>query len=127
MADILAAARVVIAEKGYENTVLSDIAERAGVVEGTLYRFFENKQELLVRVAEDWFQEQLTNDSTVVSIRGTWNKLRHLVWKSLSVVKRNPALSRFVLTEIRPNPNYRNTGLFDLNRRDPRCLRRGDC
>lgn len=117
MADILAAARVAIAEKGYENTVMSDIAQRAGVVEGTLYRFFEGKQELLVRVAEDWFQEQLVNDSTVTSIHGTWNKLRYLVWRGLMTVRRNPAISRFVLTEIRPNPNYRSTALFQLNRR----------
>ncbi len=117
MADILAAARVVIAEKGYENTVLSDIARRAGVVEGTLYRYFTNKQELLIRVAEDWFREQLTGDLAVASIRGTWNKLRHLVWHALQVVRRHPALSRFVLTEVRPNPNYRSTELFNLNRR----------
>lgn len=117
MADILAAARAVIAEKGYENTVMSDIAQRAGVVEGSLYRFFENKQELLIRVTEDWFQEQLTSDSGVASIRGTWNKLRHLIWRALMVIRRHPALSRFVLTEIRPNPNYRSMPLFQLNRR----------
>lgn len=117
MADIMVAARAVFAEKGHENTLMSDIAQRAGIVEGTLYRFFETRQELLIRVAEDWFHEQLVSDSGLASIRGTWNKLRHLVWRSLSIIRQNPALSRFVLTEIRPNPNYRSTKLFELNRR----------
>jgi AcrR family transcriptional regulator len=117
MADIMAAARFVIAEKGYENVLMSDIARQAGVVEGTLYRYFENKQDLLVRVAEDWFREQLADSSELASINGTRNKLRHLVWRALMVTRRQPVLSRFLLTEVRPDPNYRETPFFELNRR----------
>ncbi len=117
MADILAAARVIIAEKGYENTLLSDIAQQAGVADGTLYRYFESKQDLLIRVAEDWFDEQLSEYSQLASIRGTWARLRHLVWRALMVTRNQPSLSRFLLTEIRPDPNYRSTKLFMLNRR----------
>jgi TetR/AcrR family fatty acid metabolism transcriptional regulator len=117
LADIMTAARIVIAEKGHENTMMSDIAQRAGIVEGTLYRFFKNKQELLVRVAEDWIREQLTDDPVRSSIRGTWNKLRHFVWRALLIIRLHPTLSRFVFTEIRPNPNYRSTVFFELNRR----------
>ena len=62
VADILAAARQVIAEKGYENVLMSDIADRAGIVEGSLYRYFESKQDLLTKVADDWFEEVLTTD-----------------------------------------------------------------
>ncbi len=113
----MAAARSVIAEKGHENTLLSDIAERAGIVEGSLYRFFTNKQELLVRVAEDWLREETASDGDAASIRGTWNQLRYLVGRSLQMVRRNPPLSRFLYTEIRSNPNYRNTAFYELNHR----------
>src|SRR5690554_2754510 len=75
-ADILAAARAVVAEKGYENTVLADIAQRAEVVEGTIYRYFKNKRDLLVKVAEIWFGEQLIEDEHLRFIEGTQNKLR---------------------------------------------------
>ena len=37
-ADILAAARAVFRLRGYENASISEIAERAGVVEGSIYR-----------------------------------------------------------------------------------------
>jgi TetR/AcrR family fatty acid metabolism transcriptional regulator len=124
IADIMAAAREVIGEKGHENTIMSDIAQRAGIVEASLYRFFDNKQDLLVRVAEDWFREQLASDPELDAIRGTWNKLRHLVWRSLLIVRRNPPLTRFILTEIRPNPNYRSTVFFELNRRFTAQVRR---
>ena len=51
VADIMSAARRVIAERGYENALMSEIAEQAGIVEGSLYRYFENKRDLLTKVA----------------------------------------------------------------------------
>lgn len=117
VSDIMSAARSVIAEKGYENALMSDIAERAGVVEGSLYRYFENRRDLLTKVADDWFEEVLSKDSGLSSIHGTSNKLRHLVWRALSTIRSQPALSRFVLLELRPDPNYRSSRSFMLNRR----------
>ena len=89
-AHIMAAAREVIAEKGYEKTLIADIAKRAGVVEGTIYRYFHNKRDLLIKVAEVWFSEQLTSDSQLDSIQGVQNKLQYLAWRTLSIIKREP-------------------------------------
>jgi len=114
---ILAAARVVIAEKGYENTVITDIARQAGIVEGTIYRYFKNKRELLVRVAEIWFAEKLSEDSLVSSIRGTRDKLRYLAMRTLSIIRSDPVLTRFILMELRADPDYRTSVFFQLNRR----------
>jgi AcrR family transcriptional regulator len=116
-AEIIAAARVVIAERGYEATSMLAIAQHAGVVEGTLYRFFKTKEELMLRVAEEWLEELLTEDFGLGSIRGTWNQLRHLVWRVLHLMRTQPAVSRFVLIEMRPMPAYRSTKLFRLTRR----------
>lgn len=116
-ADILSAARAVIAEKGYENTLLSDIAKRAGVVDGTIYRYFDNKRALLIKVAEVWFGEQLTVDSHLDSIAGTQNKLRHLAWRTLDIIRREPVLARFMLMELRPDPTYKSTSFFEFNKK----------
>lgn len=116
-ADILAAARAVVAEKGYENTLLSDIAKRAGVVDGTIYRYFENKRDLLIKVAEVWFGEQLTLDSQLDSIDGTQNKLRYLAWRTLDIIRREPVLARFMLMELRPDPSYKSTPFFEFNKK----------
>ena len=115
--DIMAAARAVVTEKGYEKVLISEIAERAGVVEGTIYRYFDNKRDLLVKVAEAWFGEALAEDSRVDTIDGTQNKLRHLAWRTLNVIRREPVLARFMLMELRPDPGYRGSPFFDLNQR----------
>lgn len=117
VADIMAAARQVIAERGYENALMSEIADRAGIVEGTLYRYFDNKRDLLTKVVDDWFEEVLSSDSNLASIRGTWNRLRHLTWRALQAIRSQPALSRYMLLEIRRDPDYRHTRSFKLNRR----------
>jgi AcrR family transcriptional regulator len=114
---ILAAARIVLADKGYEKTVIADIAREAGIVEGTIYRYFKNKRDLLVKVAEIWFAEKLTEDSHLASIPGTRNKLRHLAVRTLSIIRSDPVLSRFLLIELRPDPSYRTSPFFELNRR----------
>lgn len=118
VAEILEAARAVFTQSGYENALISDIAERAGVVEGSIYRYFENKRDLLTKVIEHWYGGFLADDeSQFPSVRGTWNRLRYLIWHHLSTIHGEPALSRLVFTEFRPNPAYRTTSLFALNRR----------
>ena len=55
------AARAVLAEHGAHESFISEVAERAGVVEGSLYRFFSSKRDLIEKVAEDWYEEMLTD------------------------------------------------------------------
>ena len=68
VAEIMRAARAVFIEKGYEEALLSDIAERADVVEGSIYRYFENKRDLLVKDADDIFitGNRFVDNSTAV-------------------------------------------------------------
>ncbi|MGA2043127.1 MAG: TetR/AcrR family transcriptional regulator [Roseiarcus sp.] len=114
--DIMLAARAVFTEKGYSDALISDIAERAGVVDGSIYRFFTNKRDLLVRVVEHWYEEMLARDDEQFgSVRGTWNRIRFIVHHHLTSIRREPALSRLVFQELRPDPSYRKTRLFQLN------------
>jgi TetR/AcrR family fatty acid metabolism transcriptional regulator len=116
ISDIMLAARVVFTERGYNDALISDIAERAGVVEGSIYRFFTNKRDLLVRVVEHWYEEMLArDDEQFASVRGTWNKIRFIIHHHLLSIRREPALSRLVFQELRPDPDYRKTHLFQLN------------
>lgn len=45
---ILEAAIDVIAERGFFNARVSDIANRAGVADGTIYLYFKNKEQILM-------------------------------------------------------------------------------
>lgn len=110
------AAREIVDEKGFESATMAEIAERANIVEGTVYRYFKNKDELLLRVAEEWFATHHADIVDVRSFTGTYNRLRYLIWHSLKTIKDGPALSRYVMTELRPRFDYKDTQLFQINR-----------
>ena len=55
--DILRVSREVFAELGYERTTTTEIAQRLGISEGTVFTYFHGKRELCVRVIEDWYDE----------------------------------------------------------------------
>lgn len=47
---IIDAAIIVIAENGYHHAQVSKIAKKAGVADGTIYLYFENKEDILISV-----------------------------------------------------------------------------
>lgn len=49
---ILLGAAKVFAEKGYHKATTKEIAQTAGVAEGTIYNYFNNKRELLLAMME---------------------------------------------------------------------------
>jgi AcrR family transcriptional regulator len=59
-AELLAAAMELFVEKGYAGTRLDDVAHRAGVSKGTLYLYFENKEDLFKAVVRESVVERIT-------------------------------------------------------------------
>ncbi|NMG76571.1 TetR/AcrR family transcriptional regulator [Aromatoleum diolicum] len=117
ISEIMAVTRQLLSEKGYQNVVTSEVAERCGISEGTIYKYFDSKRELLARVAEEWFEEILGADENPPPGAGVRERLRQLVWKGLSIIRQEPSLSRFVLMELRSDPTYRSMRIYELNRR----------
>ena len=54
--ELLNAALELFAERGCGATRLEDVAARAGVVKGTIYRYFRNRRELLTAAAHERLQ-----------------------------------------------------------------------
>jgi AcrR family transcriptional regulator len=52
-ADLLAAARAILAEKGLEAATVSEIVARAGVAQGTFYLYFPSKMALIPALDEE--------------------------------------------------------------------------
>jgi AcrR family transcriptional regulator len=55
--DILRVGREVFAERGYERATTTEIAQRLGISEATVFTYFRGKRELCVRVIQDWYDE----------------------------------------------------------------------
>ncbi len=62
--DILEAARRVFVEKGYDNATMNDIAAAADVSAGSIYRYFENKRDLIAAASNACIEEDLSIWST---------------------------------------------------------------
>lgn len=50
---IMHAALELILEKGYNNTRIIDIADRAGIGKGTVYAYFESKEDIMFHLVRD--------------------------------------------------------------------------
>jgi AcrR family transcriptional regulator len=57
--ELLEAAITIFAERGYRKTRLEEVAEAAGVTKGTIYYYFDTKEELLLRAVEHYQQQWL--------------------------------------------------------------------
>ncbi len=52
-ADIVNAARSLFLSKDYEKTTMQDVMESLGIAKGTIYHYFDSKEELLEAVVKD--------------------------------------------------------------------------
>lgn len=117
VATILHEARRVLRERGSEQFPTAEVAEHCGVSEGTIYKYFPTKRDLLIKVAEGLFQEFLEGPQPSRLLLPVREQLRHVIWENLSLIRRERALTRFVLMDLRADPNYRALGIHELNRR----------
>ena len=117
-AEIRRAARSVFSEHGYGAAAVAEIAERAGVVEGTVYSYFESKRALLIAVMKSFFDELIAEtDSGLHAIRGTENKLRFVIRRQFDTFAEDLGLCRVIISEARPDIALYDEAILDLNRR----------
>lgn len=116
LAMILDAARRMLAERNYNDVSIAEIAAECGIVEGSVYRFFKTKRDLMLRVAEDWMEQEYRIGSAYANLNGTRERIHYLIHAAVRTTYDFPGLTRFVLTEVRPDPAYRQTRIYELNR-----------
>ena len=74
--EILDAAKELFLSKGYEETAVSDIMERAGGAKGMFYRFFQSKEEVMHALGDQMFFEN--NPFEAVRERSDLNGLQKI-------------------------------------------------
>jgi AcrR family transcriptional regulator len=123
VADILGAAREVFCEKGYEAAGVAEIAVRLGIVEGTIYKYFDSKRELLLRVLEHWYEQMFGDyERDLAGVAGARTRLRLLIWRHLRSIRDYPLLCRLMFREVRGEQDYPGSSLHARNRRYTRYL-----
>ncbi len=74
--EILGAAKELFLTKGYEETAIADIMERAGGAKGMFYRFFQSKEEVMHALGDQMFFEN--NPFEAVRERSDLNGLQKI-------------------------------------------------
>lgn len=99
---ILDAAVKVIAANGYANSQVSKIAREAGVADGTIYLYFDSKEEILIDLFNEFmgqFIEEVRQEITAMP--DVVSKLRKLVEAHLTKLEANPDLATVTQVELR--------------------------
>jgi TetR/AcrR family fatty acid metabolism transcriptional regulator len=99
---ILDAAAKVFAENGYHPTTIKDIARAAGVADGTIYIYFENKMALLLGIL-DLMGQTLRQESDLSQPTGTDFRQFMRAYFSLPLMAfkaDNFALFKVIISEI---------------------------
>ncbi|ASR37677.1 hypothetical protein BAY61_24735 [Prauserella marina] len=64
-AEIVEAAAEVILDKGYSATSIQDIADRVGILKGSLYHYVRSKEDFLYKIIKDVYDEAISDMHTV--------------------------------------------------------------
>jgi len=98
--EILAAARRVIADHGFEGATIDRVAEEARIAKGTVYLYFDNKDNLLQAAMEEGlisFGEQIRAE--VANVADPLEKLRRLVTAQLGIMNANRDFIKALIVE----------------------------
>jgi TetR/AcrR family fatty acid metabolism transcriptional regulator len=99
---ILRAAIDTFAESGYFNAKVSDIAKAAGVADGTIYLYFDGKEDLLVNVFREHTRTYLQSlEIAIRNARRPEERIRIAIRHHLEALGRDRALAVVSQVELR--------------------------
>jgi TetR/AcrR family transcriptional regulator, fatty acid metabolism regulator protein len=117
-AEILAAARDAFAQKGYVGASIIEIARASGIADGTIYKYFASKQDLLFHVMRQFYEELIAEVEAGVARQATLTaRLRYLVRRQIEAFVEDEEICRLFIREVRTADDYPDSPLHDLNRR----------
>ena len=105
---ILQAAQRLFAAKGFEGTTSRDLAQIAGVAEGTLFRHFANKKAILVEVATSGWVDILTDLLTELSEMGSYKAVAQVMRRRMCNLQKNADIMRVCFMEVQFHPDLRD-------------------
>jgi AcrR family transcriptional regulator len=116
---LLAVAREVFAQKGFERATTLEIAQHVGISEATVFTYFGSKRALCVEVIRRWYDEISTElEREMPLLDGLHLQLRFAVRKHLShLIGEGAGICALVLSEGRTADQAFGELIADLKRR----------
>ncbi len=113
----------IFAEKGFQNSTITEISKEAGVSEATIYEYFGTKEDLLFAIPEKITKETLEKSTKVIPyIKGVEGKIRAILLFYVQLYQSNPHYSALVLLQLMSNKRFRQTPAHAAIRRSSHAL-----
>ena len=104
---ILRAAIDVFASRGFFNAQVADVARAAGVAAGTVYLYFDGKDDLLVSIFERTMRDAIAEGRTAVApVRDPVDQLRTVARVHLDRMGRDRSLAVVFQVELRQSTKF---------------------
>ncbi|NES68337.1 MAG: TetR/AcrR family transcriptional regulator, partial [Okeania sp. SIO2D1] len=104
----LQAAQKLFAKSGYDGTTIRDLAKKAGVAEGTLFRHFSNKKAILIELATEGWVEILTDLLTELSEMSSYKAVAQVMRRRMLNISRNADMMKVCFLEAQFHPELRD-------------------
>ena len=112
---IIQAAIEVFSKKGFQAASISEIAQKAGVAEGSIYQYFKNKEDLFFSIPiEKTIEFRTQLELHLEGISGAFNKMRKFVWFFLYFFKVNPEYGRLLMLGMRASKSFVKTDAYEF-------------
>src|SRR5262245_43324712 len=104
---IIDAAVRVFARKGYFHSRVSDIAREAGIAAGTIYLYFDTKEDILIRLFRERMAEFVSALwRAIAQERDAVAKVKRLVYLHFEILEEHPELAEVVQVELRHGQKF---------------------
>jgi TetR/AcrR family fatty acid metabolism transcriptional regulator len=104
---ILDAAIKVFAAEGFYNAKVSQIAQAAGVADGTIYLYFKSKDDLLIQLFEDRMERVNANlREALATETSAVGQIKRVVKLHLELVGQNREMAEVISVELRQSSKF---------------------
>jgi AcrR family transcriptional regulator len=121
-AEILEAAAKVFAERGFANTQVQEIADRLGIGNGTVYRYFPTKDKLFIATVEKGLHElSEAMDRVLATPFDPIRQLELAILEYLRFFHRRPEMAELFIQERAAFPQNPRALYFTFEHEEERC------
>ena len=104
---IIEAATKVFAKNGFYQSKIAQIAKEAGVADGTIYIYFENKDDILISLFEEQMKAVLDNMTLqLTKIDDPAEKLEIFASTHLDLIEKNKDMAEIIQVELRQSGKF---------------------
>lgn len=115
---IIQALAHLLKTKEFSAITTAEIAKKAGVTEGLIYKYFDDKQELLFQVLYELFISIIKGiNKDLDNIDNILDQFQSFILASINSYANNRVFARIILLEVRKSPRFFTSEAYSLVRK----------